>query len=439
MRSPSRLQFGVSLIEALVALAVMAFGMLGVVGVQSTLRMNSDISKQRSEAVRLAQQAIEDSRAFIDVAAPGTAGVPNYADLASSSPIIDSSHHYVANFETDPLDQTYYKDYETNAEYTLNISVFPSPTASAPTYPYDGSSSDPPMQTYRVNVAWKDRTNADQNVYVNTVIARIMPELSGTLALAAKVDVNGVPTSGGNGRNPNIPYHAADLGDGTSGYIPPGQASLTPEAFVFNNTTGLITELCTASVTSNDLLTLLTLSSCSAVTALPLSGTVDFAAAAASASEAVAPSGTPQTVQVAVTQTFPGAGVGAPECFTSSKAEADSDGVHFVSYICAVQISAVSSPALVWSGSSSVTGLGITWAAGGYSVCRYTAGPPAVASRSDLVVPAISNAQHPHIYSQVAAGLSAQNFLVVPYLTGTDADCPDGAPLPSGTTTYPQH
>ena len=52
---------GVSLIEALVALAVMAFGLLGVVGMQSTLRVNADVSRQRAEAVRMAQEKMEDN------------------------------------------------------------------------------------------------------------------------------------------------------------------------------------------------------------------------------------------------------------------------------------------------------------------------------------------------------------------------------------------
>ena len=55
---------GVSLVEAMVALAVMAFGMLTVVGVQSTLRLNGDIAKQRTEATRIAQESLEQSRAF---------------------------------------------------------------------------------------------------------------------------------------------------------------------------------------------------------------------------------------------------------------------------------------------------------------------------------------------------------------------------------------
>jgi Tfp pilus assembly protein PilV len=78
MRTRNRLQRGISLIEALLALAVMALGMMGLVGVQSTLRSTSDVAKQRSEAVRIAQAEIERWRAFD--ALNGGANT-NYADL----------------------------------------------------------------------------------------------------------------------------------------------------------------------------------------------------------------------------------------------------------------------------------------------------------------------------------------------------------------------
>ncbi len=79
-----RAQRGVSLVEALVALAVMAFGMMAIVGVQSTMRQNADIAKQRSEAVRIAQEAIERWRAYsvLDT----TAGRTAYADIATQEP-----------------------------------------------------------------------------------------------------------------------------------------------------------------------------------------------------------------------------------------------------------------------------------------------------------------------------------------------------------------
>ena len=84
MQHPSQRSRGVSLIEAMVALAIMGFGMLAVVGVQATLRLNADIAKQRSEATRLAQEAMEDQRAFRPIDA--TAGQFAFADIATSAP-----------------------------------------------------------------------------------------------------------------------------------------------------------------------------------------------------------------------------------------------------------------------------------------------------------------------------------------------------------------
>ena len=75
----SATQRGVSMVEAIVAMAVMAFGMMAIVGLQSTLRLNSDVAKQRSEAVRIAEEAIEDWRAFS--AMPTTAGLKAYDDI----------------------------------------------------------------------------------------------------------------------------------------------------------------------------------------------------------------------------------------------------------------------------------------------------------------------------------------------------------------------
>ena len=61
-------------------MAVMAFGMMAIVGLQTTLRQNSDIAKQRSEAVRIAEEAIEQWRAFSAIET--TAGHKAYDDIA---------------------------------------------------------------------------------------------------------------------------------------------------------------------------------------------------------------------------------------------------------------------------------------------------------------------------------------------------------------------
>ena len=55
---------GFTLIEALIALLVLSFGMLAIAGFQVTLTRNSDLAKQRTEATRLAQQKVESLRSY---------------------------------------------------------------------------------------------------------------------------------------------------------------------------------------------------------------------------------------------------------------------------------------------------------------------------------------------------------------------------------------
>lgn len=199
-----RLQRGISLIEALLALAVMALGMMGLVGVQSTLRSTSDVAKQRSEAVRIAQVEIERWRAF--TALSGGGGT-NYADMADATATVTG----------------------TNATFTRTTDVT---TMAAPR----------PGTAMSVTVSWTDRTDQTQSVRLATAIAGIAPELAGTLSVPGEGDI----VRQISGRNRAIPRIAKDLGGGMSGWIPPGSPTV---AWVFDNITGLIT-LCTTTAAS---------------------------------------------------------------------------------------------------------------------------------------------------------------------------------------------
>ena len=176
-------QRGVSLVEALVAMGVMAFGMLAVVGLQVTLRTNGDVSKQRAEAVRIAQQSIEDWRAFVAIEA--TPGVVDYEDLVSDGPTNIAG-----------INATYAR--------TRTFTVWPG--------------GSPPMKTLAVAITWDDRNGQPQTVQLNSVIAGIAPDLAGSLAVPA----NGVAGRSRQGRNKTIPTLAKDLGNGTSAIKPPG-------------------------------------------------------------------------------------------------------------------------------------------------------------------------------------------------------------------------
>lgn len=192
-------QRGISLVEALLALAVMAIGMVSLLGVQSTLRHSSDVARQRSEAVRIAQAEIERWRAFTALA--GGAGT-NYADLADATTTMAG----------------------TNATFTRTTDI----TALG---------GPRPGTALSVTVSWQDRTDQTQRIQLATLIAGIAPELAGTLAIPGDGDVVRRP----GGRHRAIPPAAKELGGGHSGWIPPGMPGV---AWVFDNITGLI-RLCT--------------------------------------------------------------------------------------------------------------------------------------------------------------------------------------------------
>lgn len=390
MRQPQRNHRGVSLIEALVALAVMAFGMLGIVGVQSTLRLYSDISKQRSEAVRLGQRMVEDARTFSEVTA--TAGVYDYSDLVGV---------------TQPV-----AGYVSNTTYTLVRQVGASGDL--------GNSEAPRLKTVRVTVEWADRTapaaSTNQSVVLNTAVARITPELSGTLSLAANIDATGVPKGGPSSRHRSIPKDAVNFGNGSSGYIPPNRPVGNTTAWLFSNVTGVIS-LCESAVVSNAVLTVndIVVANCVGKAWL-LSGYVSFASNDTVA-QALAPTGVALGTAVYVKQSLPAARVVG--CFSPLPTAASP----YVFYACAVPVD-FPVPA-TWSGMSYVyLGTPAVPTVAPTSICRFTS------TRAELPAPAPAkpNIEHPESYAAVNGPLTQQNFLVIPA-----GNCPIN--LSTSTTT----
>ena len=391
LRPHSRLrERGISLIEALVAMGVMAFGMLAVVGLQVTLRANSDVAKQRAEAVRIAQGEVEHWRAFTRIPHLD-AFTTSYDDLISDAPPA-----YVG----------------INATYQTTRTIT--------------TTGSPPFKTLFVQVAWKDRADQDQSVQLSTAIAGTPPELVGTLALPP----SGIPARQPLGRNPAIPVLAKDFGD-RSGFVPPqpGGGTVT---WVFNNTTGLIVGVCAAAgVANSSLLTIDIINSCDATTRQLLSGYVRFASTAAlhvPASEARSPGGLAMNLHLTLTPGPTSAAVVlSSTCFddAATVAGAAVPGAA-VSYYCAI----VSSASKTWAGRSRIDPLAGGWTisnagAPNFTVCRYTplANDGGAGSK---------NVDHPLNYTEAGsaagAALTNQNFLVI--------TAADGCAPYTGTRTH---
>lgn len=359
-------QAGVSLIEALVALVVMAIGAVAVVGMQATLRLNGDIAKQRAEAVRIGQQLIEDWRGFTAFAA--TAGAIDWQDIADTTTDIVGS----------------------NATFTRTATVVA----------FGAADDNPLSKTIEVVVSWTDRTNAAQSITLQTAIAGVSPELGGSLSIPADRSLLKNPL----GRQPGIPVGAIDQGDGTSIFSPPGGSGAT---WHFNNTTGLIDKVCPPSPAT-----------CGTETAAFLTGFVRFETGLAQPTPAQTenPTGLAVTLQVYVDQAYP---------IDQDVACYHAYGSTYIEYFCAVPLNIIDQAR--WSGRSLLSGLPLATSpsdvsASAYRVCRYTTG----ADNSETVPDDLGNEDHPLDYVLVDAPLTNQNFLVIRAGSGTAAfTCPD--------------
>jgi prepilin-type N-terminal cleavage/methylation domain-containing protein len=188
---------GFTLLEALVALAVVSIGLMGVVKMQGLMARYADVSKQRSEATRLAQQQIETLRSYTSIdTAPGQL---SWNALAGGNDVTS-----------------------TNADFTR-------------TWTLAGASTDP-LRRVSVNVAWNDRAGDPQNVTLNSVISRTDPSDVGLLGFPLPQNTT---LKRPKNRNLNIPVPALDLGGGKSVY-----QLANNFAVVFSNDSGYVVMRC---------------------------------------------------------------------------------------------------------------------------------------------------------------------------------------------------
>lgn len=398
---------GVTLIEALVALLVMSFGMLALVGLMSNLRFGADLAKQRSEAMRIARAEIATLRAFSELTRGGSTPATSkvYAEITSATypPVT-------------PVDS--------NTAYTVQRDVSNLATGGQ-------------GLTVRVSVTWVDRSGGQQFINLDTVIASVDPVFTAVVGLTPPAG----PVTQPSARSPVIPEGAKQLDKHNSAFRPSG---LSSTVWVFNNLTGVIVGKCSIPAgTPVSTLTSADVASCNNNTiGFLLSGTVRFSntnPANPSAPEANAiplgldfvtgsyvlprldASGNPlkDAYGNILTDSYTAAaGVAGStfDCFNDSPGSAPSTQP-FVNYYCIVYPSG--SP-LNWSGKVVLTGFSTGTTAAEYRVCRYSAdydgsGDPYTPDKKSL-----ENFEHPEVYGKVIGSLARQNFLVV----RGDRSCP---------------
>ncbi len=397
-------QRGVSLIEALVALTVMSFGMLAVVGVQATLRLNSDVAKQRSEGVRIAQEAIERWRGFSQL-------VTDPAGLRSAYGDIDTQAAATVT------------GYTTNTSYTLERSVV------------DVVGQN--HKSLRVTVRWADRNGNAQSVHLDSHVARVDPALSATVLNGRAF---GATQATPLGRHAGIPTEAKDMGGGVSAFMPPVAGGGGTVAWVFNNASGLIVGVCTvAAGTTTSALSAADIAGCKDNTvAHLLSGHVRFSTGSTQPTAIDSEQPTSKALNLDMLVAITDGRVAS--CFDDAPTTQVSAATRtFVSYYCAIPANATRS----WAGYATILPqafsdvIGSEWVIPAKSLpvgttvthrlCRYTP-----ATSDTQIVP---NWQHPYLYRIEYADaarkqplpmppLVNQNFLVVLNANACPPDVP---------------
>jgi type IV pilus modification protein PilV len=211
----SRLQRGFALIEALVALLVVSFGLLAIASFQYTLSRSSDVAKQRSEATRIAQAEMDRLRSF--------------GQRQSDGNPTDTRYTYVDDVVTRSAWTV--PGVTTNTTYTMSRTV---------TVPSPAPSSGDRFRWVNIAVSWVDRANQTQQVALNSVISDGDPGDLGVLGVRRRPGTTLRPKN----RNINIPYPAVNVASCPTGscsafVAPPGNV-----AYVFDNVTGNVVQSC---------------------------------------------------------------------------------------------------------------------------------------------------------------------------------------------------
>jgi type IV pilus modification protein PilV len=180
---------GFSLVEVMVALLVLAVGILGISKLQLALIRNSSDANQRSVAVSVAQQKIDDLRSFSHLTLgtstdtipdTWTAGIA--ANLLSFAHIADDAGGTIAATATTVGNYVYTLSWDvTNYYYTGDPSVATMPVPA-------GTAVD--FKRVDVTVAWTDEAGDAQSITLETVLDSYAPALT---ALSDNSTTGGTP------------------------------------------------------------------------------------------------------------------------------------------------------------------------------------------------------------------------------------------------------
>lgn len=345
-RSTSR---GFSLIEALIALVIVSFGLLAIAGVHLKLARGEDIARQRGEATRLAQERIEQLRSFTQLSA--AANVTSWDGMASATDTITN----------DP------PNYTTNTTFTRTTQVL-------------DSASDP-WRRVQVKVEWTDRVSAlatdDTTLLFTTIVSKTDPFDSGALAFPLPGNTT---LKRPKNRSLNIPVPATDLGDGHSAI------KVTDTLYaVFSNDSGWVVRTCDFEITLASQLSL-----CPLKSAYIIAGYVSLSG----------PNAFPEGLAINTAQITGSTGVICAVSDAMDQNHSNTRIAGYKYYLCVVHVAADGN---AWSGTVRLAAPTLNAGATDYLVCRFEYPTSSTST---------ANQRNVQPYSGVTDSLDSQNYVI---------------------------
>jgi len=391
MHSSKRGQVGFTIVEALVSLIIMGFGIFALAGMQTALSNSADIAKQRTEAVRLAEEKIESLRSYTGIT----------STLVGQSTVSTSALNW--NALAGGSDSI-----TTNATFTR-------------TWTLGGAITDP-MRALTVNVAWTDRANAAQVVSLSSILSQTDPADSGFLGFPLPLNTN---LKRPKNRSLDIPIPAIDLGTGKSAIA----FGATGQFVTLDNIAGNVVQLCTptglpTNPTTEQVVAALTnasTSNCTSITGYLLTGYVAQDSSVSSADW--------NAIQAGLGIDYSGitrnaAGAAGISCQFGNALDQSTGAViaGYKYYVCVMPLTAPSTPPVSngpfnWSGKILIAGPSLWHGSGNkYYVCRYQYAP--AIDLTDV------NQMNVQPYVNVNVSLDQQNYLIATTSNATSSTSP---------------
>lgn len=399
MNSTKRGQAGFTILEALVSLVIMGFGIFSLAGMQIAISSNADIAKQRTEAVRLAEQKIESFRSYTGIATTVVGQGTISASALNWNALVGGSDSIT-----------------TNATYTR-------------TWTLGGTITDP-MRALTVTVAWTDRTNTAQAVLLSTMLSKTDPADSGFLGFPLPLNTNlKRPLN----RNLSIPIPSIDLGTGSSA-VAFGSGG---QYVLFSNISGDVVQICKPGLpggsTTAQIIAALTTpgtNNCTSITGYIVSGYVGKDSSVSNNDWNAIQNGLGIDYSGITRNAASAVGI---TCQFGNAIDQGTGAViaGYKYYICVIPLTAPATPPSTngpynWSGKILIAGPSVWHGSGNkYFVCRYQ-----YVAANDLTDVNQMNVQP---YVNVNVSLDQQNYLIATTSTATPT-CPTSMNVASVST-----